>query len=243
MAALGRIYVAYEGVTGIGAKPGVDGAWLYQADVHAAALELEAQGVGVAFQCELAGVVGAAILHGHQAKHRAVLHYPPLAHGQHGRQHLTNEMVPAKQIGVELRLERLRRQVFQRAGLAVGAVVEEPEQASPGQRQRLCRPPLYAGGVRQIQLHSQETLLLQLGDILDLAGGGDHGEAVGAERLGGGEADAAGAAGDKHEGVGHEDHPDWRPAQGRSRHGSPSATKNKTGPRGPVFGQNRCLIT
>ena len=69
MAALGRIYVAHEGVTGIGAKPGVDGAGFYQADVHAAALELEAQGVGVAFQRELAGVVGAAILHGHQAKH------------------------------------------------------------------------------------------------------------------------------------------------------------------------------
>ena len=41
MAALGRIDVAYEGVAGIGAKPGVDGAGFYQADVHAAALELE----------------------------------------------------------------------------------------------------------------------------------------------------------------------------------------------------------
>lgn len=51
-------------------------------------------------------------------------------------------------------------------------------------------------------MHRQQTLLLQLGDILGLAGGGDHGEAVGAERVGGGEADAAGAAGDKHEGWG-----------------------------------------
>ena len=59
MAAGGGIYVAQEGLPGIGAKPGVDGAGFDQADVHAAAREFQAQGIGIAFQRELAGVVGA----------------------------------------------------------------------------------------------------------------------------------------------------------------------------------------
>ncbi len=214
MAAGGGIDVAQEGVPGIGAKAGVDGAGLYQTDVHAAARELQAQGVAVTFQRELAGVVGAAILHGHQAEHGAVLHDPPLARSQHGGQHLTNEVVPAEQVGVELFPERLGGEILQGTRLAIGTVVEQTVEAAPGQGQRLCRPALYAGGVGEIQLHRQEPLLLQQGDVLGLAGRGNDGEAVGAERLGGGEADAAGAAGDKHEGVGHEDHPDWRPAGG-----------------------------
>ena len=122
MAARARVYVAQEGLPGIGAKPGVDGAGFDQADVHAAAREFQAQGVGIAFQRELAGVVGATILHGHQAKDRAVLHYAPLACRQHGGQYLANEVMPAKEVGLELLAQRLGGQIFQRTGLAVDSM-------------------------------------------------------------------------------------------------------------------------
>lgn len=85
MTAGGGIYVTQEGGARIGPKAGVDGARLDQADLHAAAGQLQAQGIGIPFQRELAGVVGAAIFHGHQPQHRAVLHDAPLAVRQHGR--------------------------------------------------------------------------------------------------------------------------------------------------------------
>lgn len=87
--------------------------------MHAAAREFQAQGVAVALQRELAGVVGATILHGHQAKHRAVLHDAPLACRQHGGQYLANEVMPAKEVGLELLAQRLGGQIFQRTGLAI----------------------------------------------------------------------------------------------------------------------------
>lgn len=112
-------------------------------------------------------------------------------------------MVPAEQIGIELLAQRLGGQILQRAGLAVGAVVEQAIEAAAGQYLRLSRAPLYAGLVGQIQLDRQQTQLTQLRHVLGLAGGGDDGVAVLAERLGGSQADAAGAAGDQNE-AGHE---------------------------------------
>lgn len=235
MAAGCGIYVAQEGGAGIGPKAGVDGTGLDQADLHAAACQLQAQGIGIPFQRELAGVVGAAILHGHQPQHRAVLHDAPLAGRQHGRQQLANEVVPAEQVGVELLAQRLGGQILQRAGLAVGAVVEQAIQAATGQCLRLGRAPLYAGLVGQVQLDGQQTQLAQLRHVLGLAGGGDDGVTVLAERLGGGQADAAGAAGDQNEAG----HGRILVVAGQAEapavlHVNPLIRKKKTGPIGPV---------
>lgn len=122
MTALGRVDVAQEGAAGIGTKTGIDGARFNQADMYPATRQFEAQSVAITFQCKFAGVIGAAILHGNQPQYRAVLHYPTLFGLQHRRQHLTDQMVPAKQVGIELLPERFGRQIFQRPGLAVSSM-------------------------------------------------------------------------------------------------------------------------
>lgn len=124
MTALGRIDVPQEGAAGIGTKTGIDGARFNQADMYPATRQFEAQGIAIAFQRKFAGVVGAAILHGNQSQNRAVLHYPPLFGFQHRRQHLTDQMMPAKQVGIELFPERLGGQIFQRPGLTIVSILD-----------------------------------------------------------------------------------------------------------------------
>ena len=120
----------------------------------------------------------------------------PLARmsGRHG----ACQFMPAEDIGFELRGERGARQVFDRARLAIGAVVEERIELAAG------APRYFARRRRAIdcrlgivEIEGLEPFAFERGDVVSLARRGEDAPAARLQAVRAGIADAGGAAGDE----------------------------------------------
>ena len=134
-----RVDVLPEHAVGVFAEAAADRPGLDQADLDAAAVQFQAQRIGESLQCIFRAVVGAAVGHGHQAQHRAVLDDAAFTTCPHPRDQQAGQFVPAKQVGSQLRLQHAPGQVLDGPRLTVGTVVEQAEYlAATGVEHLLC---------------------------------------------------------------------------------------------------------
>ncbi len=173
----------------------------YQAHVNAAALKLHPQRHPQPLDREFRCGIGAAITIGDEAENGGAMHDPACAAGTHEGNDPPCQIVPAKDIGFELRPQRLDRQIFHRARLAIGAIVEE--RVDTASRARCHR--LYQGGdgFRLGIVHDQrfDALIFQRGHINDAPHGGEDPPTVAVEGAGAMGADARRAACDDDDGL------------------------------------------
>jgi hypothetical protein len=108
-----------------GDRPGLD-----QRDLDPGPLKLKAQRVRHRLHREFRGAISAAIGRRHQPEHRGAEHDAALALPAHGRNDAGREVVPTEHIRLELRPEGFAAVVFECAGLPIGAIVEEHEEAA-----------------------------------------------------------------------------------------------------------------
>ncbi|BAN69556.1 hypothetical protein EBS_1677 [endosymbiont of unidentified scaly snail isolate Monju] len=193
-----RVDPAAPGSFGVDAEATADGAGLDQADMDAAAVQFQAQCIGQSLERELRAVVGAAKGHGDQPEHRAVVDDASAAGGAHHRDGQAGELVPAEQIGLQLRQQGLAREVFDRAGQAPGAVVEQAVEMAPGELHGLLEPRLHAVRVVEVEAHCLQPLRAQPGLVVGAACAGDHRPAPPLQAMCHMVADAAGAARDQY---------------------------------------------
>jgi hypothetical protein len=115
----------------------------------------------------------------------------------HDRNHLPGQVVPAEQVGLELGAQCLAGQVLDRAGLAVGAVIEQCVQRAAGQREGFAETLGDAGRVVEVEPNGQQTFVGESCHVPRPSGGGDHLPAAPCQGLGAGVADTAGAPGNQ----------------------------------------------
>ena len=110
-------------------------------DVDAGPAEFEPQRVGIALDREFRGDIGAAEGGGDEAEHRGVEDDPAVPLPPHHRDHPPGQVVPAEQVGLELGAKQRRVEILQRAGLGIGAVVEQRVEPAAGGGEHVSRPP------------------------------------------------------------------------------------------------------
>ena len=117
--------------------------------------------------------------------------------GAHRRQHPVGEFLRAEQIGLELQAQRLAREVFDRARLTIGTVVDERVEPAAGARQHFIHRG--ADRIRRAQVEHQafKPGVAQRGDIFLLPYAGENAVAARMQTEGQAAADAAGTAGDE----------------------------------------------
>ena len=200
--------VVPEGGGGVGAEPALDGPRFDEADVDAGAFQFQAQGVGEAFDGEFGAVVGAAHRQGGEAEDGAVLDDAAFAVAAHGGEDADGEVVPAEHQGLELLPQHVPFQVFDGAGLAVTAVVEQGVDFSVGAGQHRFRRLFHLFRAVQIQGQGFDVCYgVQLGQIAVFAGRGEDPVTTLGQAFGAASADTGGAAGDQDTALVHGDAP------------------------------------
>jgi hypothetical protein len=175
-----------------------DGPRLDQDDLDAGRRQLHAERVGERLDGEFGGAIGAAIRRCDQAQHRGAEHDPALSLRPHRRDDAAREVVPAEDIGLELGAEHVGPQVLDRAGLTIGAIVEE-------RREPPCRCLEHMrggfgnrGGLGVVEIKALDgDLVSQPGYVLRFSRGGKHAPAARLHLTRGSQADARRAAGDE----------------------------------------------
>ena len=94
--------------------------------------KLDPERVGIGLDREFRRAVGAAEAHGDDAEHRRAHDDAAMALPAHRRDDAPRQIVPAEEVRLELRAQHVGRHVFERAGLGVGAVVEERVERAAG---------------------------------------------------------------------------------------------------------------
>ena len=94
------------------------------------------------FQRVLGGGIGAATFDRRQAEDRRAVDDAAMALRAHDRDDAPGQIVPAEEIGLELLAQRVDRQVLDRAGLGIAAIVEERVEPAAGALPARRRPAL-----------------------------------------------------------------------------------------------------
>jgi hypothetical protein len=173
-----------------------DEAWLYDRDPYAEAGDLEAEGVAQGLDGVLCGVVVAAAGEGELAAHGGDVDDPAPPLPAHPREHQLAHPGEAEHVRLELPAHLLHRDLLDRPGLAVARVVDEDSDSSLAPLDLLDGGP-HGGLFRHVE---REELAADVGEgryPLDVAGGGVDPPAAARQALGGGAADAGGAARDQ----------------------------------------------
>jgi hypothetical protein len=169
-----------------GGGPGEHGAdrpRLDDADIDAAAGELDAQGVGIGLQCELRAIVWAAKPEGHEAEHGGVHDDAPAPLPPHHRDHLAGQLVPAEKVCFELGAQHVGAHVLQRPRLGVGAVVEERIEPAVRRHEHRVEGAGDRGLVHIVQEEGGHAIRLKRRNVFRLAGGGEDPPAAGLHAL------------------------------------------------------------
>ena len=165
-------------------------------DIRAA--QFEAQRIGESFDGVLARAVSAAIGQRHVAEHRAHLHDTAFILCAEGWHQKSDQLLPAEDIGFELRPQPGARQVLDRARQPKAAVIHERVQPVVGAPQDV----LDRGANRVRAVHVQPQAFEAFGrecrHIRRFARRGEHAPAACPQAAGGGQADAGGTAADKY---------------------------------------------
>ena len=160
-------------------------------------VQLDPQRVGIGLEGEFGARIGTAKAHGDKAEDRRAHDDAAVTLAAHDRDDAAGQLMPAEEVRLELRAEHRCRNVFQRARLRIGAVVEE--RVEPAARRREHRIGGGGDGILLgiVEVEGVESFRLQRGDVLRLAGGGEDAPAARLHAERGAAADPARAAGDE----------------------------------------------
>ena len=92
--------------------------------------QFQPQSVGQSFDRVFRGHIGAAPRIGDQSQNRGILNDSPVSLRPHHRNHLSGQLMPAKDVGFKDVTQPFGRHIFDRAGQTLRAVVEQRIQRS-----------------------------------------------------------------------------------------------------------------
>ena len=127
---------------------------------------------------------------GDEAQDRRILNDSPMPLRPHDRNHLPRQFVPAKEVCFENLAQTLGRQILDRAGQAVRAVVEQCIQRATCGFKHFVQPGRDTVGIRIVDLRAFKALRPQAIAITLLAAGRKNAPAAGAHAMGRIQADA-----------------------------------------------------
>jgi hypothetical protein len=123
------------------------------------------------------------------------MHDPARALPSHDRNGEPRQFMPAEEIRLELRTQHIGGKVLHRAGLAIGAIVEQGVEPATGPRHHLAKSCPYGWLVGIVETDRLKAKRLKCGNVLPLARCGEDAPAVLTQPHGAMAADAGGTAG------------------------------------------------